>query len=119
MSATMTATVQQKLFGMFELDAANTVLYSRVEGAAPGGVQPSPDFNGRALFEGVCAFANAHELRQRINHFRSNGAQADSFDFTCQYDDGPVAVRVLLARVRERTDRDSTKSVLIHIRRRH
>ena len=104
---------------MFELDATNTVLYSRVEADGRGDSVAAPYLNGRALFEGVCPFANADELRQRINSFRSNGAQADSFDFTCQYADGPVSVRVLLARVRERTDRESTKSVLIHIRQRH
>lgn len=121
MSAAMaaTTTARQKLFGMFELDAADTVLYSRVEGVGRGDYVASADLNGRALFEAVCPFANADELRQRINSFRSNGAQADSFDFTCEYDDGPVPVRILLARVRERTDRESTKSVLIHIRRRH
>lgn len=120
MSATATMTNEsQKLFGMFELDASNTVLYSRVEGAGRGDYVPTADLNGRPLFGDAFAFANADELRQLINSFRSNGAQADSFDFTCQYDDGPVPVRILLARVRERTDRESTKSVLIHIRRRH
>ncbi|HWS55333.1 MAG TPA: hypothetical protein VN228_14445 [Pyrinomonadaceae bacterium] len=119
-TTTTAPTARAKLFGMFELDAANTVLYSRVEGDGNGSaLVPPPDLNGCALFGGVCHFANADELRQRINSFRSNGAQAASFDFTCEYDDGPVPVRVLLARVRERTDRDSTKSVLIHIRRRH
>jgi hypothetical protein len=105
-----------KLFGMFELDAADTVLYSRVEQVGRGDGVPAPDLSGRGLFEGGGPFANAEELRRRINSFRSNGAQADSFDFTCEYDDGPVPVRVLLARVRERADREVTKSVLIHIR---
>lgn len=113
MSMTIT---QPKLFGMFELDAADTVLYSRMERDGRGDYMPTPDFNGRGLFEGVTPFANAEDLRRRINSFRLNGAQADSFDFTCEYDDGPVPVRVLLARVRERSDREVTKSVLIHIR---
>ena len=115
MSVTMT---QPRLFGMFELDAANTVLYSRVETGGRGDEVPAPDLSGRGLFEGGGPFANAEELRRRINSFRSNGAQADSFDFTCEYADGPVPVRVLLARVRECSDRESTKSVLIHIRQR-
>ncbi len=116
MSMTIT---QPKLFGMFELDAADTVLYSRLELDGRGDGVPAPDFRGRGLFDGGGPFANAEELRRRINSFRSNGAQADSFDFTCEYDDGPVPVRVLLARVRERSDREVTKSVLIHIRQRH
>lgn len=113
MSVTTTRT---KLLGMFELDAADTVLYSRVETEGRGDDIPAPDLSGRSLFEGGGPFANAEELRRRINSFRTNGAQADSFDFTCEYEDGPVPVRVLMARVRECADRESTKSVLIHIR---
>lgn len=113
------APTQQKLFGMFELDASNTVLYSRVERDGRGDASPAPDLSGSVLFEVAAPFSNAAELRQLVNHFRSNGAQSDSFDFTCQYEDGPVTVRVLLARVREHTDQHSTKSVLIHIRQKY
>lgn len=115
MSAT---TTQTKLFGMFELDSANTVIYSRVEGNGRGDEIPAPDLNGRDLFDEGSPLINADDLRRRVNNFRSNGAQADSFDFTCEYDDGPVPVRVLLARVRERSGLDDTRSVLMHIRQR-
>ena len=105
------------LCGMFELDAAGTVLYSRADADAPT-AGPAPDFTGRNFFDEAAGFANAGELRRRVSLFRAGGAQADSFDFTCEYDEGPVRVRVLLARIRERTDHDNTSSVLIHVRRR-
>ena len=108
---------RQKLFGMFELDSSNRVIYSRFEGGAEGGAAP-PAVNGASLFEAGAAFSNADEFRRRINIFRSNGAQADSFDFTFEYEDGPVPVRVLMARVSESSERGSTRSVLIHVRRR-
>lgn len=116
----MSATTQprQKLFGMFELDSSNRVVYSRFEGEARGELTKAPEVNGASLFEAGAAFSNADEFRRRINLFRSNGAQADSFDFTFEYEDGPVPVRVLLARVSESSDRGSTKSVLIHVRHR-
>ena len=108
------------LLGMFELDSAGTVLYSRPEsgGAAATTAAPRPDLTGRNLFEEAAHFSNASELRRRVNLFRLSGAQADSFDFTCEYEDGPVPVRVLLARIRERSNYDTTKSVLVHVRRR-
>jgi hypothetical protein len=109
-----TGDIARNLFGMFELDSANTVLYSRFE----GGDGPPPEVNGHNLFAGAAKFANAEELRQRINCFRSNGAKADSFDFNCQCSDGSVPVRVLLARVYESSGYGSTKSVLVHIRER-
>lgn len=111
-------TQQRRLFGMFELDSTNTVLYSRVEADGRGDFVTTTDINGHDLFNDNSPILNAGELRQRVNHFRASGAMVDSFDFTCQYDDGPVPVRVLLARVRERFDYDSTKSILIHLRRR-
>jgi hypothetical protein len=104
------------LFGFFELDSANKVLYSRYErgeGPAP------PDASGRTLFAGASLFANAEELRQRINHFRHNGAKTDSFDFECQWAGGPLPVRVLLARIYGSSGYSRTKSVLVHIRPRH
>lgn len=101
------------LLGMFELDAAGTVLYSRAD--APG---PAPDSAGRNFFDEAADFSNAGELRRRVNLFRASGAQADSFDFIFEYEDGPTPVRILLARIRERTDDDNHSSILIHIRRR-
>lgn len=104
------------LCGIFELDSANTVVYSRFETA---GGAPPPEVNGRTLFEGAGQFANADELRRLINRFRTNGAKSDSFDFVCQWAGGPVAVKVLLARVQESYGRGTTKSILVHIRERH
>ena len=105
------------LCGMFELDASGTVIFSRVDADGPTG-GPAPDLKGRNFFDEAADFSNAAELRRRVNLFRAGAAQADSFDFTCEYDDGLVPVRILLARIRERADYD-TNSVLIHVRRRN
>jgi hypothetical protein len=104
------------LFGMFELDPSGTVLYARAEGAGETDA-PARGLTGHNFFDEAARFSNASELRRRINLFRVSGAQADSFDFTCEYDDGPVRVRVLLARIRERNNNDGTECVLIHVRR--
>lgn len=117
MSATFSGSAP---LGMFELDAVGTVLYSRANADGPAGHGPAPDLKGRNYFDEAAGFANAAELRRRVNLFRAGGAQADSFDFTCEYEDGPVPVRVLLARIRERgSGYDQTGSVLIHVRRRN
>jgi len=113
-----TVVTTQKLFGMFELDSANSIIYSRLEREVRGDEVPANDLRGYRLFEDASHFSNADELRRRVNYFRAEGGQADSFDFTCHYDDGDVPVRVLLARVGERSGDGSTKSILLHIRRR-
>lgn len=113
-----TATTRQKLLGMFELDSSNTVRYSRFEGEGRVADPAAPDICGASLFDAAQPFSNSEEFRRRINSFRSNGAHADSFDFTFDYEDGPLPVRVLMARVRESSEADSAKSVLIHVRQR-
>jgi hypothetical protein len=116
MSTQVTGITEQPLLGMFELDVADTVVYARLE--SEGRVGAQPDLHGRSLFEWAAPFANADELRQRINYFRSNGAPADGFNFECQYAAGEMPVRVLLARVRVFADNQATKSILVHIRQR-
>lgn len=102
----------RKLFGLVELDAAGTVLYTRFE--ADGA---TPDYTGRNFYTEVAPFSNVVEFRSRLDQFSRGSQPALSFDFTCDYEDGPVPVRVLLARIRERSQLDETKSILVHIRR--
>lgn len=107
---------QQKLFGLFELDPAGTVLYSRME---PGGDVDGivPNMDGHNFFEDVVPSEHAEELRRRISAFTDGDGQADSFHFTCQCDAVPLPVKVLLARIRERSNGKQTKSILVHIRK--
>ena len=105
-----------QLFGLLELDPSGTVLYSRVDRDKDSD-GPAPDFAGSNFFTQVAPFANAEELRRRIELFRLSESPAESFAFTCLFDDGPVEVRVLVARIRERSNHALTKSVLMHIRR--
>ena len=107
---------KQKLFGLFELDPAGTVLYSRIEPEVRSDGAP-PDVSGRNFYEEVAPFENVEEFRLRVSQFASGASPADNFNFNCRYDDCALPVRVLLARVRERTSQSRTKSVLVHIRK--
>jgi hypothetical protein len=110
----------QKFFGLFELDTAGTVLYSRAESEGEPDGEPdesAPDVTGRNFYDEVVPFGNVEEFRRRVVQFTQGGSPADSFRFDCQYDGTAVPVRVLLARIRERASKELTKSVLVHIRR--
>ncbi len=107
---------QQKLFGLLELDAAGTVLYSRLEGdgnsdGSAAGVA------GHNFFSEAAPFMNVEEFHHRLDTFTHSSEQAHSFIFNCDYEDGAVPVRVLLARIRERTNGGHTKSLLVHIKK--
>lgn len=100
-----------KLYGLVELDAAGTVLYTRFE--ADGAPR---DCAGLNFYTEVAPFRNVVEFRQMLDDFRRGSQPAHSTDFNCDYEDGPVHVRVLFARIRERSRTDSTGSILVHIR---
>lgn len=100
-----------QLLGLIELDQAGTVLYARLEKD-----DVRRDLSGLNFFSEVAPFSNVEEFRRRIDEFSSGREQADSFNFTCNFDDGEMLVRVLVSRIRERTNGRCTKSILVHIR---
>lgn len=108
--------VSQKFFGLIELGADGTVLYSRIEGEG-GGYACAPNVTGRNFFSEVASFLNIGEFRECLDCFRQSSQQAASIPFICQYEDGPVRVKILLARMQERSAQDVTKSLLVHIRK--
>src|SRR5215213_8542776 len=102
----------QELLGLFELDDAGKVLYYRMDSDGT-----SPDMTGHNFYDKVASFDNVEEFRRCVTDFTRGGRAADSFDFDCRYDGSDQPVRVLLARISDRVNRNTTKSVLVHIRR--
>ena len=102
----------QQLLGLFELDALGKVLYYRMDS-----VDTSPDMTGHNFYDEVAPFENVEEFRRCVTDFTQGAKAADSFDFDCHYGGSDHPVRVLLARIYERLNRNNTKSVLLHIRR--
>jgi hypothetical protein len=111
MSSLILAT--QKLFGLLELDACGTVIFSKLEGDEKlAGVV---DVVGRNFFSEVATSLNVAEFRQRFETFDRNPEPSSSFMFNCDYEDGAVPVKVLLARLRE--DMGYPGSVLVYIKK--
>jgi hypothetical protein len=101
----------QELLGLFELDDDGKVLYYRTDSGAT-----SRDMTGHNFYDEVAPFENVEEFRQCVTDFTRGAKAADSFYFDCHYDGSDHPVRVLLARICERLNRNNTKSVLVHIR---
>ena len=106
----------QELLGLFELDGTGKVLYYRNDSDEERGVA-SLDMAGHNFYDEVAPFENVEEFRRCVTEFTRGSKAADSFDFDCHYEDSDHPVRVLLARILERVDRNKTKSILVHIRR--
>ena len=103
----------QKFFGLLELDPLGTVIFSKLDGdeILAGAV----NVVGRNFFSEVATFLNVAEFRQRFETFDSNPEPSNSFMFNCDYGDGAVPVKVLLARLRE--DTKYRGSVLVYIKK--
>jgi len=106
-----------KFYGLLELDPSGTVLYSRVEPDGDSRAAAGLDLTGRNFYTEVAPFRNVGEFRHQLEVFSRGEQPASSLDFTCEYEDGPLTVRVLLARIRERSEHDAMKSILVHIRK--
>ncbi len=106
----------QKLFGLLEPDGAGTVLYSRLEGDNNSDGSAA-NVAGQNFFSEVVPFLNVEEFHQRLDNFDRSSEPANSFLFNCDYEDGAVPVRVLLARISSRSNDDHTKSLLVHIKK--
>jgi len=106
----------QGLLGLFELDGSGKVLYYRIDSdEEPDG--SSLDLTGHNFYDEMASFENVAEFRRFVTEFTRGPKAADSFDFNCHYEGSDHPVRVLLARIRERVNRNKTKSILVHIRR--
>ena len=116
MTTDLLATRQQELYGLIELDEAGTVLYSRLE-SDWARESSAPDLQGRNFYTEVAPFENVKEFQQCVDRFGRSAQQSCTLDFACQYKDGLVKVRVLMARIRERAEQDVMKSIFIHIRK--
>ena len=112
---TMSA-ANNNFLGLIELDAAGTVLYSRLDGE--GGRAASSEIRGSNFYTEFAPFENVEEFRRRLARFAQTESPAESFTFDCRCHGGEVVtVRVLLARMRQRADGSPTESVLVHIRK--
>jgi len=106
----------QELLGLFELDRTGKVLYHRTD---TDGEPSSLSLNmaGHNFYDEIASFKNVKEFQGFVTEFTLGAKAADSFDFDCHYEDSHHPVRVLLARICESLNQDTTKSVLVHIRR--
>jgi hypothetical protein len=117
MKARREGSAVRQFYGLVELDAAGTVLYTRFEPDGATTNRGPHDYTGLNFFTQVAPFRNVAEFRGLLDNFSRGSQPAHSIDFTCDYEDGPMLVKVLFARIRDRSNADVTKSVLVHIRR--
>jgi hypothetical protein len=104
------------IFGLFELDTAGTVKYSRLE-AGGSSLSSSPGLIGLNFFDEVAPFKNTEELRQRFRYFANGSASAEKFNFSCNLNGSPTEVKVMLTQINEREFDANSKLIILDIRK--
>lgn len=102
--------------GLIEIDGGGTVRLYKPEWS-DGASLPVPSIVGRNLCADIVPAANGGEFRARLDGFKASRAQAGSFNITFTFGRDRLPVRVLLARMYDRTEHGGTELTLIHIRR--
>lgn len=102
--------------GIFELDTAGTVLYSRQSQPNPT-AQNTEYLVGQNFFEKVADFENAPDFRRRFRNFISSHNFKENFSFECRSMQGNVPIRVLMLRAKEKNQSQSNDIVILDIRK--
>jgi hypothetical protein len=106
----------QDLYGLFELDATGTVLYSRVR-YNNRLINAKPDWIGQNYFEEIAPFENTREFRRRFMNFVQGTQTAESFTFECRFQEMVVPVKVLMAGAYESGSGKPANIIILDIRR--
>lgn len=104
------------LYGLYELSATGTILYSRVRHDDEL-VNSNPRLVGQNFFEEVARFENVEDFRRLFNRFISRRQQAENFTFDCFFEGGVARVKVMMLRVYEREYSETANVVIVDIRR--
>ena len=104
------------IFGLFELDPAGTVMYSKIES---GGYSANgqTEFVGLNFFDEVAPFKNVEEFRRRFQYFARSSDAAEKFNFICQFDKHPLEVKVMLTQISEMEFDAASKLIIVDIRK--
>jgi hypothetical protein len=105
------AVLSNEIFGLFELDDAGNVRYSR---SHTGGDLRS--MIGQNFFE-LFDTENGHGLRRHFRRFIESHEAANSFTFDCQYNEAVVRAKVVMTRAFQTDDYPPESIVMLDIRR--
>jgi hypothetical protein len=89
---------------------------SFIPASKAGKVGSATDLIGRNFFKEVEPFTTSDDLRSKIASFTDGTSIADSFRSAFHLDNDSLPIKVLLARIVDRTNAKRTKSVMVHIK---
>jgi photoactive yellow protein len=101
-------------FGMFELDAAGTVVhYSAASEEKKETLANS--ILGRNFFDELISISQVEELKSRFLKFMANGTSVERFTISFPYNQETIKVQVVMAHLSEKTEKGRERFALIRL----
>lgn len=111
----MTAAAATQIFGLFELDPAGTVMYSRIDPQTKY-FRTSESLIGRNFFDEIAPSESGAEIQKRFRYFAKGSDPAEKFTFTCFSGQQPVEIKVMLTQISQREYHERGKLIIVDIR---
>lgn len=105
-----------EIFGLFELDLAGTVMYSKIDPENSSGRLP-PNLIGLNFFDEIAPFQNSEEIRRRFRYLAQSSDSADQFTMIYQADEKSLKAKVMLTQINEREFNGNQKFIIVDIRK--
>jgi photoactive yellow protein len=106
--------VLQIPFGMFELDAAGTVIHysPALEEKADA---PARGIVGKNFFTDLVAISQVEELKGRFHNFMADGDSVERFSLNFPYNQESVKVQIVMAHIIEKSEKGRERFALIRL----
>lgn len=101
-------------FGMFELDAAGTVIHYSPATGERKNLAPV-NILGRNFFDRLTCISEVEELKNRFLNFMADGTSFERFTISFPYNQESVKVQIVMAHVSEKSENGRERFALLRV----
>ena len=102
------------LFGMFELDAAGTVIHYSPATEERKDSLPE-NILGRNFFERLASIREVEEVKRRFHNFMADGTSFERFTISFPYNQESIKVQIVMAHVSEKSENGRERFALLRV----
>jgi photoactive yellow protein len=102
-------------FGLLELDEQGTVVHYSPATQWKRRGRDSDNIIGRNFFDDVIPVLPVKEFKERFLRFMALGDSVQRFTIRCPFEQRDIRVQIILARITERTERNSERLALVRL----
>lgn len=100
-------------FGLFELDAAGTVIY--YSSATEERQDTLPGIVGRNFFDYLALISEVEELKNRFLNFMADGTSFERFTIRFPYHQESLKVQIVMAHISEKSEAGRERFALLRV----